>query len=279
LRIFQGTQRSPHHMHDAKLHLGPGRDRLDGFRKSFQPIHAGDQDVLHPTVLQLRQHPQPELRSFDLRHPQPPALPSARPGSHPAPRRWLCSGRGPHRVPSPSARPDTRSDTALPAASADSATASLPHHGIRHVGNQRRGNFDPVDFFQVALNLPRNATSARSGVPKSRSGASATARARRKAPSGEHDVRHVSPLRRSMLGLARIVAGQSTHGRWLPSHQTPQSDGSPRIPESDHSFDRFVSTYVFDLLAPGFIDRLLSEAHRLSAICEGISGKLISERR
>ena len=42
-----------------------------------------------------------------------------------------------------------------------------------------------------------------------------------------------------------------------------QSDGSPRIPKPDRSFDRFVSTYVFDLLAPDFVDQLLSEAHRL----------------
>ena len=42
-----------------------------------------------------------------------------------------------------------------------------------------------------------------------------------------------------------------------------RADGTPRIPEPDSSFDRFVSTYVFDLLAPDFIDQLLSEAHRV----------------
>jgi ubiquinone/menaquinone biosynthesis C-methylase UbiE len=42
-----------------------------------------------------------------------------------------------------------------------------------------------------------------------------------------------------------------------------QIDASLPIAEPDHSFDRFVSTYVFDLLAPDFIDQLLSEAHRL----------------
>lgn len=42
-----------------------------------------------------------------------------------------------------------------------------------------------------------------------------------------------------------------------------QSDGSPRISEPDRTFDRFVSTYVFDLLAPDFIHQVLSEAHRL----------------
>jgi ubiquinone/menaquinone biosynthesis C-methylase UbiE len=50
---------------------------------------------------------------------------------------------------------------------------------------------------------------------------------------------------------------------WLERARVDQSDGTPRIPEADRSIDRFVSTYVFDLLAPGFIHRLLSEAHRL----------------
>jgi cyclopropane fatty-acyl-phospholipid synthase-like methyltransferase len=50
---------------------------------------------------------------------------------------------------------------------------------------------------------------------------------------------------------------------WSDRAHVHQSDGSPHIAEPDRSFDRFVSTYVFDLLAPDFIDQLLSEAHRL----------------
>jgi ubiquinone/menaquinone biosynthesis C-methylase UbiE len=50
---------------------------------------------------------------------------------------------------------------------------------------------------------------------------------------------------------------------WSKRARVHQSDGSPRIPEPDRSFDRFVSTYVFDLLPPDFIDQLLSEARRL----------------
>jgi ubiquinone/menaquinone biosynthesis C-methylase UbiE len=50
---------------------------------------------------------------------------------------------------------------------------------------------------------------------------------------------------------------------WSERARIHQSDGSPRISEPDRSFDRFVSTYVFDLLAPDFIDQLLSEAHRV----------------
>jgi len=50
---------------------------------------------------------------------------------------------------------------------------------------------------------------------------------------------------------------------WSERARVSLSDGSPCVPEPDFSFDRFVSTYVFDLLAPDFIHQLLSEAHRL----------------
>ena len=50
---------------------------------------------------------------------------------------------------------------------------------------------------------------------------------------------------------------------WSERARVDQSDGTPRLTEPDHSFDRFVSTYVFDLLAPDFVHQLLSEAHRV----------------
>ncbi len=50
---------------------------------------------------------------------------------------------------------------------------------------------------------------------------------------------------------------------WSERARVYQGDGTPSINELDRSFDRFVSTYVVDLLAPDFIDQLLSEAHRL----------------
>ena len=50
---------------------------------------------------------------------------------------------------------------------------------------------------------------------------------------------------------------------WSERARVDQGDGTPRLTEPDHSFDRFVSTYVFDLLAPDFIHQLLSEAHRV----------------
>ena len=58
-------------MHDTELDLGLGKDTLDRFRKALKSIHAGDEDVLHTPVLQLRHHLQPELSAFGLRNPQP----------------------------------------------------------------------------------------------------------------------------------------------------------------------------------------------------------------
>jgi len=58
------------------------------------------------------------------------------------------------------------------------------------------------------------------------------------------------------LALSRLKS-------WSGQARVYQTDGSPRIPEADSSFDRFVSTYVLDLLAPDFIERLLPEAHRV----------------
>lgn len=42
-----------------------------------------------------------------------------------------------------------------------------------------------------------------------------------------------------------------------------QSDGEPHIHEDNESFDRFVSTYVFDLLNDSNITALLDEAYRI----------------
>jgi len=41
------------------------------------------------------------------------------------------------------------------------------------------------------------------------------------------------------------------------------SDGAPQIASPDHSLDRFVSTYVFDLLAAEDIAAVLNESHRV----------------
>ena len=65
------------------------------------------------------------------------------------------------------------------------------------------------------------------------------------------------------ISTTMVSLAQECLKPWSERACVRQSDGSPRIPEPDRSFDRFVSTYVFDLLSPDFIDQLLSEARRL----------------
>ena len=73
------------------------------------------------------------------------------------------------------------------------------------------------------------------------------------------DVRYVGlDISTTMVSLA-----QERLKPWSERARVLHSDGSPSIPEPDCSFDRFVSTYVLDLLAPDFIDQLLSESRRL----------------
>lgn len=73
------------------------------------------------------------------------------------------------------------------------------------------------------------------------------------------DARYVGmDISSTMVSLA-----QKRLAPWPQRARVYQSDGSARIPEPDQSFDRFVSTYVFDLLTPDFIHALLAEAHRL----------------
>jgi ubiquinone/menaquinone biosynthesis C-methylase UbiE len=50
---------------------------------------------------------------------------------------------------------------------------------------------------------------------------------------------------------------------WPDRATIEQSDGSPRLQVPDGTFDRFVSTYVLDLLSVGDIALVLDEAHRV----------------
>jgi ubiquinone/menaquinone biosynthesis C-methylase UbiE len=50
---------------------------------------------------------------------------------------------------------------------------------------------------------------------------------------------------------------------WADRCQANQVDGSLPLPGKDHTFDRFVAAYVFDLLDDGYTDRILEEAQRL----------------
>jgi len=62
----------------------------------------------------------------------------------------------------------------------------------------------------------------------------------------------------SMVSLARRRLAA-----WGDRAAVAQSDGCPRFGGEDRRFDRFVTTYVLDLLAVDDIRSLLQEAHRL----------------
>ena len=78
---------------------------------------------------------------------------------------------------------------------------------------------------------------------------------------------HVLPAEARYVGMdissTMVSLAQKRLAPWPQRARVYQSDGSARVPEPNQSFDRFVSTYVFDLLTPDFIDALLSETHRL----------------
>ena len=65
------------------------------------------------------------------------------------------------------------------------------------------------------------------------------------------------------ISATMVSLAQKRLKPWTERTRVYLSDGSPRIPERDHSFDRFISTYVFDILPADFIDQLLQEAGRL----------------
>jgi ubiquinone/menaquinone biosynthesis C-methylase UbiE len=64
----------------------------------------------------------------------------------------------------------------------------------------------------------------------------------------------------TMAGLAKERVA-----RFGARAEVRQSDGAPRIDAPDGAFDRFLSTYVFDLLPEDEIRALLAEAHRVLA--------------
>ena len=59
-----------HQMHDAGLDRGVREGSCDRLGEALQPVHNGDQNVLHPSVLQLVHHRKPEFGSFILSDPQ-----------------------------------------------------------------------------------------------------------------------------------------------------------------------------------------------------------------
>lgn len=60
-----------------------------------------------------------------------------------------------------------------------------------------------------------------------------------------------------------IQLATSRLARWAGRAEVTLSNGSPQLGEPDGTFDRFVSNYVFDLLAPQFAANLIGEAYRI----------------
>lgn len=58
-------------MHDTQLYFRVWVHRANRLGKPGEPIHGGDENVLHAPVFQFRQHRQPEFRSFRFCQPQP----------------------------------------------------------------------------------------------------------------------------------------------------------------------------------------------------------------
>ena len=50
---------------------------------------------------------------------------------------------------------------------------------------------------------------------------------------------------------------------WQERAKLQQTDGTPGLAAPDASVDRFLATYVFDLLDSAYSDRLIAEAHRV----------------
>jgi SAM-dependent methyltransferase len=50
---------------------------------------------------------------------------------------------------------------------------------------------------------------------------------------------------------------------WQDRAEVRRADGTPGLPVPDASFDRFLATYVFDLIDPEVSLRLIAEAHRV----------------
>jgi len=54
--------------------------------------------------------------------------------------------------------------------------------------------------------------------------------------------------------------------QWQNRADVQLTEGSPTLPAGDGQFDRFLSTYVFDLLSDTDVDRLIAEAGRILSV-------------
>lgn len=88
-------------------------------------------------------------------------------------------------------------------------------------------------------------------------------------------LREVAPTDCSYVGMdvsaTMVNIARQRLEPWSGRADVRLSDGSVRMEEPDRSVDRFVSNYVFDLLGPEQINRVLTQAHRV-LVPEGLLG-------
>ncbi|MGH9772441.1 MAG: class I SAM-dependent methyltransferase, partial [Candidatus Acidiferrales bacterium] len=67
------------------------------------------------------------------------------------------------------------------------------------------------------------------------------------------------------IDISTTMVGIATRrlARWVGRATVQIADGTTRLPYADATFDRFVATYVLDLLPESDIGHLVSEAHRI----------------
>ena len=57
-------------MHNAELHLGSRKDRLQRVGQPRQPINTGHETILDPALPELRKDRSPEFGAFGLTDPE-----------------------------------------------------------------------------------------------------------------------------------------------------------------------------------------------------------------
>jgi ubiquinone/menaquinone biosynthesis C-methylase UbiE len=98
---------------------------------------------------------------------------------------------------------------------------------------------------------------------------------------------HLPPTARYLgidISATMVALARERLASWANRARVEQSDGSPCVPAGDATVDRFVSTYVLDLLSGDDIAAVLSEARRVLSpggflcLVSATHGRTLSER-
>lgn len=54
------------HVNQAELNVCMRKDRSDGVREALEAVHAGDENIVHASIFEFRDHQEPELGTFSL---------------------------------------------------------------------------------------------------------------------------------------------------------------------------------------------------------------------